>query len=461
MRAKLPVKDGYVDRDGVKISYEVYGEGHPTIMFLPPWSIVHSRVYKAQIPYFSERFRCIAFDGRGNGRSDRPTDADAYTLDNYVADALAVMDAADAGRTILIGLSSGGALACILAAHYPDRVGAAVLVASSASIGASYPYMTPQHFMTQQAQFDGWNKYNREYWLTNYPDFVEHFVGQIFTEPHSTRQVEEAVSWANDTTGAVLVKTVEARLVPPGIDMSEAMYRKIECPVLMMHGDNDQIQPHDRAQSVAALIGAEFVTLPGGGHNPLARFPGKCNTLIDNFLDRTLGIGAPRWRPIRSAAPKRALYVSSPIGLGHARRDLAIARELRALKPGLQIDWLAQDPVTRLLEAEGERIHPLSARLASESRHIESEAGEHELHAFQAIRRMDEVLILNFMIFQNAVEQGGYDLVIGDEAWDIDHYWHEHPELKKAPPRCLAWVVTISSCLAEPLQPPADVSLFG
>ena len=92
--------------------------------------------------------------------------------------------------------------------------------------------------------------------------------------------------------------------------------------------------------------------------------------------------------------------------------------------------------MTRLLEANGEDIHPLSARLASESRHIELESGEHDLHAFQAIRRMDEVLIANFMIFQDAVDEGGYDLVIADEAWDIDHYWHEHPELKKA---ALAW----------------------
>jgi len=49
---------------------------------------------------------------------------------------------------------------------------------------------------------------------------------------------------------------------------------------------------------------------------------------------------------------------------------------------------------------------------------------------------MDEVLIANFMIFQDAVDEGGYDLVIADEAWDVDHYWHEHPELKKAR---LAW----------------------
>ncbi|MCP6769521.1 hypothetical protein NL529_32210, partial [Klebsiella pneumoniae] len=50
-----------------------------------------------------------------------------------------------------------------------------------------------------------------------------------------------------------------------------------------------------------------------------------------------------------------ALYLSSPIGLGHAQRDAAIADELRKLHPDLEIDWLAQHPVTAVLEARGER----------------------------------------------------------------------------------------------------------
>ena len=79
-----PIKEGFVERDGVKLHYEVYGDGPQTMVFLPPWSIVHSRVYKAQLPYFSERFRCITYDGRGNGKSDRPDEAAAYSLDNYV-----------------------------------------------------------------------------------------------------------------------------------------------------------------------------------------------------------------------------------------------------------------------------------------------------------------------------------------------------------------------------------------
>jgi predicted glycosyltransferase len=135
--------------------------------------------------------------------------------------------------------------------------------------------------------------------------------------------------------------------------------------------------------------------------------------------------------------PKRALYLSSPIGLGHARRDIAITRELRSLHPDLQVDWLAQDPVTRLLDANGETIHPGSLRLASETQHLEEESGEHDLNAFMAIRNMDEILIKNFMVFQEAMEEGDYDLVIADEAWDIDHYWHEHPDLKRA---ALIWL---------------------
>ena len=132
-------------------------------------------------------------------------------------------------------------------------------------------------------------------------------------------------------------------------------------------------------------------------------------------------------------ADKRALMISSPIGLGHAQRDVAIARELRELVPGLQIDWLAQDPVTRVLEAAGERIHPASEHLANESGHFESESAEHDLHCFHTWRRMDEILIANFMLFHDVVTEDRYDLWIADEGWEIDYYLHENPGLKTAP----------------------------
>ena len=144
---------------------------------------------------------------------------------------------------------------------------------------------------------------------------------------------------------------------------------------------------------------------------------------------------------------KRALFISSPIGLGHAQRDVAIAKELRALVPDLQIDWLAQNPVTRVLEGEGERIHPASEHLASESKHFESESAEHDLQCFQAWRRMDEIMVANFMLFHDVVTDERYDLWIADEGWEIDHFLHEHPELKNAN---YAWLTDFVGFLPMP-----------
>jgi len=147
------------------------------------------------------------------------------------------------------------------------------------------------------------------------------------------------------------------------------------------------------------------------------------------------------------ARPRRALYISSPIGLGHAQRDVSIAAELRKLHPDLEIDWLAQHPVTAVLEARGERIHSMSAELASESAHITAESSEHDLNAFQAIRRMDEILLANFMVFHDVVADGEYDLVIGDEAWEIDHYLHENPDLKRT---AFVWMTDFVGWLPMP-----------
>ena len=71
MRARYPDSDGFVVRDGAEIRYERYGEGWPAILLLPPWSLVHSRHWKMQIPYLARHFTVVCFDGRGSGGSGR------------------------------------------------------------------------------------------------------------------------------------------------------------------------------------------------------------------------------------------------------------------------------------------------------------------------------------------------------------------------------------------------------
>ncbi len=86
--------------------------------------------------------------------------------------------------------------------------------------------------------------------------------------------------------------------------------------------------------------------------------------------------------------------------------------------------------MTRVLETAGETVHPASKLMANESAHIESEMGEHDLHAFQAWREMDEILLANFMLFHDVVRDDRYDLWLGDESWELDYYLHENPELE-------------------------------
>ena len=117
------------------------------------------------------------------------------------------------------------------------------------------------------------------------------------------------------------------------------------------------------------------------------------------------------------------------------------------MHPALEIDWLAQHPVTTFLAAKGERIHPASVELASESGHIEGECADHDLHCFQAWRRMDEILLANFMVFHDIVGEDPYDLWIGDEAWELDYYLHENPEQKRA---AYAWLTDFVGWLPMP-----------
>jgi pimeloyl-ACP methyl ester carboxylesterase len=379
-----------------------------------------------QIPYLARHFRVLTFDGRGNGKSDRPEEVAAYAEEEYAADALAVLDATGTDRAVIVSLSLGAQRALLLAAEHAERFPGAVFIAPSVSLGQPLPERVRYAFEDLLDTDEGWAKYNRHYWLRDYRGFLEFFFSRFFVEPHSTKQIEDCVGWGLETDAETLVATRLA--ITMGEEEVRALCERLRCRVLVIQGTDDAITGASRGVALAEETGGDLVLLEGSGHGPHVRDPVKVNLLLRDFVARP--------RPVRwargKARTKRALYISSPIGLGHAQRDVAIAKELRRLVPDLEIDWLAQHPVTRVLEGEGERVHPASADLANESRHIESESAEHDLHCFQAWRRMDEILLANFMVFHDLARDEQYDLWIGDEAWELDYYLHENPEQKSA-----------------------------
>ncbi len=450
MRARYPDVSGVVDVDGVEIAYDVYENDAPTIVLMPTWAIIHSRHWKMQIPYLARLYRVITWDGPGNGRSSRPTDPDAYSLSNDMRYFEAVLDATSSASASVAGLSWGGVRAIVAAAMLPSLIDSVVAIAAPNLWGDPAPgreSVAQDMFAPPPDDPVGWQKHNLEYWRKDWTDFCAFFHAEVANDPHSTKLIDDLTAWSQETDGETIGTERRSELGLP--DDIRDRIEAICVPTTVVSGTRDAIIPHKHAELWTEMIpGAQLHTFEGAGHAPMGRYPVQVNHIIREHLDTTYRRPpSPSTWHVGHARPTKVLMISSPIGLGHARRDVAIMQELRHQNPDISIDWLAQDPVTRVLEGAGETIHPASALLASESAHIESEAGEHDLNAFQAARNMDEILLSNFMVAEEVINQGQYDLVVGDEAWEMDYHLHENPNLKKT---AYAWLTDFVGWLPMP-----------
>jgi pimeloyl-ACP methyl ester carboxylesterase len=307
MRARYPDDSGFIERDGVRVFWERYGDGMPTILLLPTWSIFHSRHWKGQIPYLARHFRVVTFDGRGNGRSDRPTGPDAYTDTEFVADAVAVLDATGTERAVVAGLSMGAGYAVRLAVDHPGLVVGLVL------IGASLPLFGGEEAADTASAADdgddrhdafedplpddeGWSKYNVHSWRRDWLGFAEWWATEaLFTEPHSTKPIEDAVGWMLETDPETIIASERAPFLEPPVDWGPPpshedraipfVDRVAGRPTLLIHGSDDRIIPIRVARRLATLLDTPLHEIAGGGHVPLGRDPVRVNLLIRAFVE--------------------------------------------------------------------------------------------------------------------------------------------------------------------------------
>ena len=270
-------------------------------------------------------------------------------------------------------------------------------------------------------------------------------MSQVFTEPHSIKQREDGVSWGLDTDGVTLALTQTEKALPT-VEDAEATCRGVRCPVLVVHGTEDRITPYEVGVDVARWTGGRLVTIEGGGHAPPLREPVLTNRLIADFVGSLVPESRPplRWARARQR-PKRALYVCSPIGLGHVRRDLAIADELRRLHPDLR-DRLAH-PATghpgpggaRRAGAPGvgaagqrERAHRVRGRRARPARlpgdPADGRDPGRQLHGLRRPRR------------PTSPTTSGSSTRDGTST----HFLHDNPELKRTP---YAWLTDFTGWL--------------
>src|SRR3990172_1770136 len=345
----------YAHHDGVKLFYQTTGGSGPELSLPPPSQpVVYSRAWKYQLAYLSRYFRVTVLDPRGNGRSDRPPAG--YDLDTRYRDLLAVLDAAVRPPFAVVALACSAMLAFRYAVEHPDRLSHLILVSGQ------YAESVPGPFDEKVApvirnDFDNW---------------LRRLFTRTFQEPHSLKGIEDGMAWTAETTPEVLVESLRAI---DGTSVLDLLGRT-RVPTPALHGTRDKIVPYSHAQKmVAAIPGARLVTFEGGGHGLAGREQVKVNRLIRDFvLDRPVESGSippatERTAPARPgrSSERRVLWVSSPIGLGHIQRDLAIARKLREIHPDVRVDFLTADPADRAVAHWGERLHP-AARLLHDVR---------------------------------------------------------------------------------------------
>jgi pimeloyl-ACP methyl ester carboxylesterase len=285
MRAVEPDESGFVRG----VYWERFGDGEPTVLFVPAWAIVHSRAWKMQVAYFARHFRVVVFDPRGNGRSERPADPAAYSETEYAADTAAVMDASGTEEAVVVSLSMGAQRALLFADAQPERVLGMAFIAPSLRLAPGHAERDhyEERFGEQLDTDDGWAKLNMHYWRRDYRAFIEFFFENVFTEPHSTKQIEDAVGWGLESDAETLIATaLGAGLEEPA---TRAITARLRCPVLVIHGEDDRIRPVAVGEALAAATGGDFIRMPAVGHCPQARKPVAVNLALMEFVDRVTG----------------------------------------------------------------------------------------------------------------------------------------------------------------------------
>ncbi len=451
-RARRPHQEGFVDRDGVRIHYEVFGKGTPSILILPTWSVLHSAHGRFQIADLARDHQVITFDGRGNGRSDRPAGRDSYGVKTFADDAIGVLDATGTDRAVVVACSRATYWMVDLAARYPDRIVAGVSSGTSITLDAEEPEDPDAvAFDEPYRSTEGWAMWNAAYWRDHYESFLRFFFSQVWTEPHSQSVIDDSVAWGLETAPHTLIDTVGA----PTYTEEEMvdLVGRVHCPMLVIHGGSDSVSPVERSVRLAREVDGRLVILDGAGHCSGNREPARFDIAVREFL-RSLGpADAEAARPVRRPSHRpRVLIVPDGADPTAVERDRSIVAALRRLRPKVDVEWLAPPASRQWLEDHDEVVHPASDKLLCKVTVNAARPGGPKATDYDAWRRSDEARFADFMLFDDLVTAEPFDLVVADGAWQIDHYLHEAPSRKRF---AFAW---LTDQMGWPAGPDADAA---
>lgn len=266
----------FAQNQDTKIFYQAHGQGEPLIMIMGLGGT--SDAWALQFQVLSAKYRCIALDNRGAGRSDMPDEP--YSMETFAADVAAVMDAEGIASAHIMGVSMGGLIAQEFYHQYPERVRSLIL--GCTGVGAGDPeYIWPEQkildVLTMEREHSAEPAFVAEYikifydheFIEKTPNLAEFII--------ATRNKMPQPVYANQRQLAACIEHTP----------NSPRLKDISVPTLILHGENDQIWPLANAQYLADHIpGAEYKVISHSAHMFFVEQPQDYNQAILDFLGR-------------------------------------------------------------------------------------------------------------------------------------------------------------------------------
>jgi pimeloyl-ACP methyl ester carboxylesterase len=246
-----------LDRDGVRLYYEVHGDG-PALILTHGYSAT-SQMWAGQIDALAPHFKVVTWDMRGHGQSDYPEDQAAYSEAATVADIAALLDTVGAKDAVVGGLSLGGYMSLAFHATHPERTRALLIV----DTGPGYK--------NDQAR-DGWN--------ANAVARAERFEAQGFGDL-SKAGAEVRLARHRDATG--LARAARGMLTQKNARVIESL-PSIAVPAIVIVGADDTPFLAASDYMASKIPGARKVVIEGAGHSANIDQPEAFNAALLGFL---------------------------------------------------------------------------------------------------------------------------------------------------------------------------------
>lgn len=246
------------------------GQG-PAIVFIPGLVGLYD-AWSFQLEHFSKHYRCITFDHRGTGDSDKPVGDGAYTTQAIADDVIALMDTLGIEQAHIAGTSTGGCILQNLVLDHPSRIQACIF---------NNTWVTADEFITRVALTR--KRIAESYGPEEYVKVSSMFTSGADQFRHNLPAVMELERRALETVGPVEILTARLAMMLAH-DRSSELHR-IDKPSLVIGTVDDATIPYYFAEDLnAAIKGSELMMLDDGGHYSYRRHPEKWNARVEAFL---------------------------------------------------------------------------------------------------------------------------------------------------------------------------------